>query len=123
MASRRKVQSVTVPIASAAATSTAIKMAGRRIAGIVVPSVWTAADISFEIEKPVGTWIKVVDQAGALVKLTGVATAASEYQMLPEIADRLVCDSNIRLVSTNTASEVNINQDAARSLIVELEEA
>lgn len=111
----------TVVIASGAATSEAIKLGHRRVCGIVVPSAWTAADISFEIEQPSGTWVKVVDQAGALVKCTGVATAASEYQLLPEIADRLVAHGALRLVSTNTASEADVNQGAARTMVVLLE--
>ena len=119
---RRATSKVTVTIANAAATSSSFKLAGQRIAAIVVPSAWTAADITFEIAEPAGTWVKVVDQAGALVKMTGVATAASECQLLPEIADRMVAHGLIRLASTNTASEADINQGAARSLVVILEE-
>ena len=114
---------VQVTIASAAAVSGAFKPAGQRIAGVIVPSAWTAADISFELEEPSGTWVKLVDPAGALVKITGVATALSEAMLPPEIADRVAHYGAMRLVSTNTASEANINQDAARTLTLILEAA
>ena len=113
---------VEVTVASAAAVSSAVDFGGRRLAGVIGPAAWTAADISFEVLDPANAaWRKVVDQAGALVKITGVATGAAEYMIPPEIADRFMAPE-LRIVSTNTASEVNINQDAARVLYVVLEE-
>ena len=69
----------TVTIASAAAVSGSLPLHGYRIAAIVKPAIWTAADISFEIDASgSGTFVKVVDNAGALVKITGVSTTVSE---------------------------------------------
>lgn len=110
-----------VTIASSAATSSALQLNGRRVVAIVGPTAWTAADISFEVwDAANNAWRKVVGNDGALVKITGVATAASEVMLPPEIADRLTFNV-IRLVSTNTASEADVNQDAARTLYVVME--
>lgn len=109
----------TVTIASSAATSTAFQLYGYRIVGIYTPSAWTAADISFEVSKDGSTWVKVVGNDGALVKLTGVATGAAEFNVVPELLD-FFTNEWCRVVSTNTASEADVNQDAARSLTLVL---
>ena len=68
--------------------------------------------------------IKVVDKAGAAYKLTGVATAASEYHLVSGSANQadivITGPANGRLVSTNTASEADVNQGAARTVVVVL---
>ena len=110
----------TVTIAAAAAISGSFLLYGYRIAAVVDPATWTAADISFEIDASgSGTFVKVVDNAGALVKITGVSTTVSEYHFPPDIGSVLVGE-RAQIVSTNTASEVDINQDAARTIIVVL---
>lgn len=116
------VRYVSVAIAITTAVSGAFSFDRQRIIGVIVPAAWTAADISFEVEEPSGTYVKVVNRAGALYKLTGVATGASEYQMISGDAnqgDVIITGRGAgRLVSTNTVSEANINQDAARTLLV-----
>ena len=120
--SRVRFESVTIAITTA--VSGTFPFNGQRVIAVIVPSAWTAADVTFEIDTPAdsGTWVKVVDRAGALYKLTGVATALSEYHMIAGDANQadivITGPGNGRIVSTNTASEVNINQDAARTLIV-----
>ena len=124
---------VEVTIAITTAVSTRFAFQGQRVVGVIVPSAWTAADITFEIERPLyaadqprttQSWIKVVNRAGALYKLTGVATALSEYQLVSGDANQgdiiITGPGDGRLVSTNTASEADINQDAARTVIVVL---
>ena len=119
---RSSVIVVEVTIVINTAVSTGVDFSGRRLAGVIGPAAWTAGDITFEIWEPAGAaWRKVVDASGALVKITGVATALAEYMIPPEIADRFM-GPNLRIVSTNTASEVDVNQDAARTLYVVLEE-
>lgn len=119
-----RVKFYSVTIANNAATSTAFPLGHSRVVGVIVPSAWTAADISFEIEHPSGTWVKVVNRAGALYKLTGVATAASEYQLVSGDANQadviITGPGDGRIVSTNTASEADANQGAARTLTVVL---
>lgn len=111
-----------VTITSGAATSTTVEFARRRLAGVLGPTAWTAADISFEVSDPENTaWRKVVDCNGALVRITGVATSSSESMLPPEIADRFVGEK-LRLVSTNAASEANATQGADRTLYVLTEE-
>ena len=113
---------VAVTISSGAATSGAFAFQGQRVIGVVVPSVWTAGDVSFEIEYPSGTWVKVVDRAGALYKLTGVATSAAEFHLTAGDANQadiiIMGTGNGRVVSTNTSSEANVNQGADRSVAV-----
>jgi hypothetical protein len=106
-----------ITIASGQAKSDAFPLNGYRIAAVIGDTAWTAADISFEVDNGVGSFVKVVDNAGALVKITGVATAASEYMIPPEIAD-VICGQAAKVVSTNTASEADVTQGAQRSLRV-----
>src|SRR3990167_3093962 len=103
----------TVTIANNAATSTAFQFQGQRVVGVIVPAEWTAADITFDIEHA-GTWRKVVNRAGAAYKFTGVATAATEFQLVSgdaNQADIIISGTGDgRVVSTNTASEADANQ-------------
>ena len=113
---RSRFESVT--IAASAAASGAFELDGYKIVGIAKPATWTAADISFEIDpNGAGTFYKAVDSAGALLKITGVSTTVAEYQVPPEAGD-LITGMYAKVVSTNTASEADVNQDAARTLIV-----
>jgi len=111
-------------IASGAATSTVFPFQGRRVVGVVIPSAWTAGDISFEVEEPSGTFVKVTDEAGALLKITGVATSASEYMLIAGGANQadivITGAGDGRVVSTNTASEADVNQGAERTVVVYL---
>lgn len=119
---------IDVTIANGAAVSTAFDLSGWNIIGVITPSAWTAADISFEVEEPDGTYVKVVDNEGVLFKLTGIATAASELHLMGGGARDgtaglsqgpvITSHGNARVVSTNTASEADVNQGAARSLVV-----
>lgn len=110
-----------VTIANNEAVSSAIELNGRRVTGLIGPTAWTAADYSFEVYEPISAaWRKVIDSAGALVKVTGAATTTSEVMLLPEIADKLIAN-RIRVVSSNTGSEADVNQGAARTFYVLIE--
>lgn len=110
-----------VTIANNAAASNAFSFKGYRIAGIVKPATWTAADISFEVAADDGssTFVKVVNNDGAIVRITGVSTTVAEYMIVPEIGDAIVGNS-AKVVSTNTASEADANQGGDRVLMVVL---
>lgn len=110
---------VTVTIANAAAASGAFNLGAYKIAAVITPAAWTAGDISFEVGDGAGNFRKVIDSAGALLKITGVATGASEYMVVPEAGD-LITGKQAKVVSTNTASEADVNQGAARTLQVVL---
>ena len=119
-----------VTIANAAAVSDAFPIDGWNIVGIITPSTWTTADISFEVEttRGSGSYVKAVDNEGVLFKLTGIATTTAEYRLTGGGARDgtaglsggpvITGSGRARIVSTNTASEANVNQGAARSLIV-----
>ena len=115
---------VSVTIASSAASSSAFEFNGQRVVGVIVPAEWTAADITFDVAIPTasGTFVKVVNRAGAAYKLTGVATSAAEYQLVSgdaNQADIIITGPGAgRITSTNTGSEADVNQGAARTLIV-----
>ena len=113
MAKPIRTVSLTIPINTA--LSDAIKSDGYYPVGVVCPSAWTAADISFEISSDGGvTFQKVVGQTGSLVKITNVPTAASEYSTLASA--QIIVGEWIRVASTNTASEADANQAAARTV-------
>ena len=109
-------------ISSGAAVSTVFPFQGRRVVGVIFPSAWTAADLTFDIEHPAGTFIKVVDRAGAAYKLTGVATSAAEYHLTAGDANQgdiiITGPGSGRVVSTNTSSEADVNQGAERTVVV-----
>ncbi|KKK95125.1 hypothetical protein LCGC14_2675950 [marine sediment metagenome] len=113
-----KYESVT--IASSAAVSGTFPLFGFRISAIITPGTWTDADISFELDpNGSGTFYKVEDNSGSLVRCTGVATSAARYILPPEAADAITGEL-AKIVSTNTASEADLNQGADRSLVVVL---
>ena len=120
MATRR----ISLTIANAAAVSTTFPFNGQRVVGVVTPGTWTAGDISFEVEEPSGTWVKVVDRGGVLYKLTGIATGAAELHLVSGDANQadlvIAGPGDGRIVSTNTASEADVNQGAARTVVVYL---
>jgi len=110
----------TLTIANGAATSSTFKFSGQRVVGVIIPSAWTDADITFEMEFPRDTYVKVIDEAGAIFKITGVATAASESYLIGGGANQadivITGPSRGKVVSTNTGSEADVNQGAARTV-------
>ena len=109
-------------IASSAAVSTSFEFNGQRIVAVVTPGTWTAGDVTFEVEEPSGTYVKVVDRGGAIYKLTGIATGASEYHAVSgdaNQADIVITSVGFgRVVSTNTSSEADVNQGADRTVVL-----
>jgi len=114
----------TVVIANATAASADFNLRGRRIVAVIKPAAWTDADISFEVETARGsdTFVKVVDNDGALVKLDGISTTVAECHLVSGAttdSDKIITSpGQARVVSTNTASEADLNQGAARTLVV-----
>lgn len=116
--SRERQRWVSVTIAINTATSDAFELAGYKIVHVTTPAAWTAADITFNVDPTgTGTFTKVIDSAGAAIKIAGIATAAAETYVPPEAGDCITAQS-CKIASTNTASEADVNQDAARTLIV-----
>lgn len=113
-----------VNIASSAAVSGTFSFQGQRITAVIIPAAWTAADLTFDVEEPIDTFVKVVNRAGAAYKLTGLATSASEYHMISGDANQgdviITSHGDGRVVSTNTGSEADTNQTASRDIIIYL---
>lgn len=115
-------------IANGAAISGEVECAGASSGMVYVPSAWTAADISFVVapypaaastgtatNKPAPTFNKVRSSAGALVRITNVVTNEAGWYDIP---DAVLKAGVFKIKSTNTASEADVNQGAARSLKV-----
>jgi hypothetical protein len=115
---------ISLTIANGAAVSATFSFQARRVIGVVTPASWTAGDVSFEVEEPSGTYVKVVDRAGALYKLTGIATDTSELHLIGGDADQadimIVGPGAGRIASTNTSSEADVNQGGDRTVVVYL---
>lgn len=120
------VRALDLVIATCTALSEAFSFNYQKILGVVTPGTWTAADVTFEIESPTGTFVKVVDRGGAIYKLTGIATSTSEMHIISGDANQahvaITGQGAGRIVSTNTASEANINQTGARTVTVILDD-
>ena len=118
------VQRLSLTISSGAATSGVFSFQARRVVGVVTPGTWTAGDISFKVEEPSGTYVKVVDRGGALYKLTGIATGTSELHLIGGDANQadimITGPGDGRVVSTNASSEADVNQGADRTVVVYL---
>lgn len=104
---------ISVTIDNSGSVSGAFDLFGYKVAGVVSPVAWTAADFTFQVDAGDGTFRAVTDNSGAYVKISGVATGASEVMTPPEIGDRIVGEQG-KIVSTNTASEAVVAQGAER---------
>ena len=120
------VRFVELTIANGAAVSDAFAFQGQRVVGVVTPGTWTAGDITFELNYPSGTFVKVVDRGGAIYKLAGIATGTSEYHLVSGDANQadiiITGPGDGRVASTNTGSEANVNQGGDRTVMVVLAE-
>lgn len=102
---RRQVPFAVTIANGAAVTTQEVDLSGRHVVGLVMPTVWTAADIAFDISLDSGsTWLPIHDKDGAEIKLT---VAASRYVAIPPAL--LPGLGRIRLRSSQ-------NQGAERSL-------
>ena len=111
----------TVVIANGAAISGALEIpVGYALAGIVSPSAWTAADIGFSFSTDGGTtFVSLSGPTGTTTsfqRITGIATAAAQWNVVPIILHELALGIQVKLTSINVASNADVNQGAARSL-------
>jgi hypothetical protein len=63
-------QQLTLTIAAGASLSTDIDLGIARFAGVIVPSGWTAANITFQASVDDITWFELYDDSGTEVTLT-----------------------------------------------------
>lgn len=114
---RRQFQHSTVNIAASASVSAeAICVARDAGMAIKVPSEWTAADIGFTAAEDISsTFAPVYDDEGSRVKITGIATSASQWYDVPEAVMK---HAYVKLASLDTGDGSAENQGAARVLVV-----
>lgn len=113
---------VDATIANGAAVTGWIASQGCMSVAIDIPSSWTAADLTFEISDDGSTSKgKVRDMAGEPLRaVVNATTPLGSYVLAPTGGWAIGSASYFRVVSTNTASEANVNQGAARTLKISL---
>jgi hypothetical protein len=111
----------TCTFAAGQSISSAINLAsiGPRGLGLVVPAVWTAANIGFDISLDGETWGPCNDKTGSRFVVSGIATAQFAYYETPAGLWGIGTLPYMRLVSLSTSdNSTPVNQAAARSLVV-----
>lgn len=103
----------TATIANGESLSAAVDLDGSTIVGIIMPAVWTAANLTLQMSADDTTFNNVYDELGAEKTITA---AASRYIPLNP-SDFLGADS-FKLRSGTSGTPVN--QGAARSIVVVL---
>jgi hypothetical protein len=113
---------VSATIANGAAVTGWIESKGCIAVAVDIPSSWTSADLTFEISDD-GTTSKgkVRDVSGEPVRaVVNASTPLGSYVVTPDVGWAIGAAAYFRVVSTNTASEANVNQAAERTLKVSL---
>lgn len=106
----------TITIANGASLSSEIKITEETITGIVMPSAWTAANITFAAAASEGgTFVPVYDAAGTELEVTA---AASRFIAISPDALRAARYLKVRSGTSGSA----VNQAAERSIVLVLEE-
>ena len=104
-----------VTIAASAALSNAVDM--REYvgdAGLIYIPAWTAASLGFYVSDAyAGTYAPLRDDAGAVVEISGIQTAAAAWYKIPE---ELRGAAWVKLWSETAGSDVN--QAAARACMI-----
>jgi len=93
------------------------RMGGPRGLSVIVPDLWDAANIGFEVYNG-ANWVPLYDHAGVRITITGIAVAARQAYIAPAAAWALGCWLEFRLVSLNTATGANLAQGGDRVLYV-----
>lgn len=109
-------------IANGAAVTAYFRARGCYALAVDIPATWTAADIAFEVSDDGSTSKGFLrDSTGVIVRLVVNSTVPlGRYVLTPDKGWAIGAGDYVRLVSTNTASEANVNQGGARSLTARL---
>ncbi len=115
----RRLIVVPVTIASGQALSAAVPLLGYTLKGIIMPSAWTAAAITFQMsDKESGTYVDVFDDGGTEVSLT---VAASRYVGVGAGGGRNYVIGGIPFLKVRSGpSAAPVNQLADRALLLVL---
>jgi hypothetical protein len=110
----RVVDTATATIAEDADSSDAIFVGDYALFGIVMPSTWTAADISFEVSLDGTTYQHMYDETGAEVSIT--PTAGTTLMFEADFASRFLGAKYVKIRSG--VSGAFVNQAGARTLTI-----
>lgn len=108
------IDTIPITIASGQSLSGALNLGGLRLFGIVMPSVWTTANITFQMSPDNGvTWQNVYDSSGNEVTVT---TGTSRYIAMD--ATVLASIQWLQVRSGTNGTPVNQAQNSALTLIL-----
>lgn len=114
-----KVYTREVVIASGQSLSTACDLGADELIGFVMPSAWTAANITFAASFDNGTTYGVVkDAADSEVSVTMTSYVANEVRLLSPVSTQALYNFKLR----SGTSSVPVNQAAARTITLILKE-
>ena len=105
------VQGVTIPSGQALSNSTDLSMS--RFCGIILPTAWTTADVSFQASMDGTTWVDVFTQSGEYTIPSAVAAPSRLYVLDTHFTP------GIRFLKVRSGlSAAPVNQAADRSVLV-----
>lgn len=108
-----------VTIASGASQSSQIACKGARGVTVETPSIWTDADIGFEVSQDAVNWSPVYTES-ARAKITGVATAQRNVYTAPGALWVVQVYNFLRIASLNTVGGALRNQAQITNLNIGL---
>lgn len=109
---------ITATIDNGESLSGEVDLTRHRIRAIHMPSAWTAANLTFQAAAyPSGTFNDVYDDAGNELQITA---AASRAILLTSDADKQIANLGVVKIRSGTTG-APVNQDAARTLSLEIE--
>jgi len=112
--------SKTVTISNATSLSGAVSVGHMAIAGVIVPSAWTAAAITFQAVLADGTTYGNVFDETAEVSIASGSVAANNVVMLSQAArEKLRGLNSVKLRSGTSGTPVNQGADRTIRLILE----
>lgn len=107
------VDTVTATIAGGQSLSSAVNLGGLRLFGIVMPSAWTAAGLTFQMSPDGANWFNIYDANGNELS---ASAAASRYIALDPVNFAPV--AWIKMRSGTSATPVNQGQEGGLTLIL-----
>lgn len=103
------IATVTTTIAAAASLSPAIDLTTKRLAGIIIPSSWSAANLTMQVSPDGTNWSDLYDSVGTEYTITAAASRAIIVPLHDMIGFRYI---KIRSGTAGTP----VNQTDARTL-------
>lgn len=108
----------TIPINQPVSNSVDLSAIRPRGGGIILTSAWDAADILFEGSLDNSNFVQVKDEIGTLLRLSSITTNAAFFYTFPPKLWSALAMPYLRLRSVAVSGTSNVNQTAARALVV-----